>query len=59
MLNKVGENLVFGQDTTEIYILAADHVQQNLGETQAEHVAGSKQEAAAAVVARAAQLLRS
>lgn len=59
VLNKVGENLVFGQDTTEIYILAADHAQQKLGETRAEHVAGSKQEAAAAVVARAAQLLRS
>ncbi|WP_328821741.1 phosphopantothenoylcysteine decarboxylase domain-containing protein, partial [Nesterenkonia haasae] len=57
VLNQVGENLVFGQDATEIYILASDGAQQKLGENEPVHVVGNKAEAAAAVIARTARLL--
>ncbi|TLP79410.1 bifunctional phosphopantothenoylcysteine decarboxylase/phosphopantothenate--cysteine ligase CoaBC [Nesterenkonia sphaerica] len=57
VLNHVGENLVFGQDTTEIHILASEHAQRMLGEAHPLHVTGSKAQAAEAVVAQAARLL--
>ncbi|MDS2171763.1 bifunctional phosphopantothenoylcysteine decarboxylase/phosphopantothenate--cysteine ligase CoaBC [Nesterenkonia sp. CL21] len=57
VLNRVGRNLVFGQDDTEIHILASFGVQGLLGESEPVHVVGTKQEAAGAVVDRAAQLL--
>ncbi len=57
VFNRVGENLVFGQDQTEVHILASFGAQGVLGEAEPVHVTGSKQEAASAVVARAAQLL--
>lgn len=57
VLNRVGENLVFGQDDTEIHILASFGAQGVLGEAEPLHVIGTKQEAAAVVVNRAAQLL--
>jgi phosphopantothenoylcysteine decarboxylase/phosphopantothenate--cysteine ligase len=50
VLNRVGENLVFGLDETEAVILAADG-------TAPELVSGSKTALAQAVVGRAAQLL--
>lgn len=57
VLNQVGENLVFGQEETEIHILASFGAQGVLGDAEPVHVTGSKQQAAAAVVGRAAQLL--
>lgn len=57
VLNQVGENLVFGQDATEIYILASESAQQTLGQTEPGHVVGSKTQAAGAVISRTAQLL--
>ena len=57
VFNRVGEDLVFGQDQTEVHILASFGAQGVLGEAEPVHVTGSKQEAASAVVARAAQLL--
>ncbi|GAA1169381.1 bifunctional phosphopantothenoylcysteine decarboxylase/phosphopantothenate--cysteine ligase CoaBC [Nesterenkonia xinjiangensis] len=57
VLNRVGEGLVFGQDDTEIHILASFGVQGLLGEADPLHVTGSKQEAARAVVERAGELL--
>jgi phosphopantothenoylcysteine decarboxylase / phosphopantothenate---cysteine ligase len=57
VLNQVGENLVFGQDSTEVHILASAAAQQTLGETEPVHLSGSKVEAAEAVVSQAARLL--
>ena len=57
VLNQVGRDLVFGQDDTEIHILASYGVQGTLGEAEPVHVVGSKQDAARAVVARSAELL--
>lgn len=59
VLNRVGENLVFGQDSTEIHILAADSVKDRLAGQHAEHVAGTKQQAAAAVISTLSRLLGS
>lgn len=56
VLNQVGENLVFGQDTTEVHILASVRAQQRLRETQPLHVSGSKADAAEAVISQAARL---
>ncbi|WP_120004828.1 bifunctional phosphopantothenoylcysteine decarboxylase/phosphopantothenate synthase [Nesterenkonia muleiensis] len=57
VLNRVGENLVFGQDTTEIWILASEQSQQKLADEDPVHIKGSKVDAAGAVVDHAAQLL--
>lgn len=57
VLNQVGENLVFGQDTTEISILASESAQRALGEEGPVQIKGSKTDAAVAVVDQAAQLL--
>lgn len=57
VLNQVGENLVFGQDTTEISILASESAQRALGEEGPVQIKGSKADAAVAVVDQAAQLL--
>lgn len=57
VLNQVGRDLVFGQDDTEIHILASFGVQGLLGESDPVHVVGTKQQAAEAVVQRAGQLL--
>ncbi len=59
VLNRVGENLVFGQEDTEIHILASSGAQGVLAGTEPVHVTGTKRQAAAAVVDRAAQLLQS
>ena len=57
VFNRVGEDLVFGRDQTEVQILASFGAQGVLGDAEPVHVTGSKQDAASAVVARAAQLL--
>lgn len=57
VFNRVGEDLIFGQDQTEIQILASFGAQGVLGDADPVHVTGSKREAAVAVVGRAAQLL--
>ncbi|TLP99124.1 bifunctional phosphopantothenoylcysteine decarboxylase/phosphopantothenate--cysteine ligase CoaBC [Nesterenkonia salmonea] len=57
VLNRVGENLVFGLDSTEIHILASDAAQQQLQGFEPDHVIGSKREAAALVIQRLHQLL--
>lgn len=58
VLNQVGENLVFGLDTTEVHVLASAAAQVALGETDPVSLTGTKQEAAGVVIARTAQLLR-
>ncbi|RJN31148.1 bifunctional phosphopantothenoylcysteine decarboxylase/phosphopantothenate--cysteine ligase CoaBC [Nesterenkonia natronophila] len=57
VLNQVGENLVFGQDSTEVHILASEAAQRTLGSAEPVHLRGSKVEAAEAVVSQAARLL--
>ncbi|GAB3189052.1 bifunctional phosphopantothenoylcysteine decarboxylase/phosphopantothenate synthase [Nesterenkonia suensis] len=57
VLNRVGEGLVFGQDETEIHILASFGVQGLLGEAEPRHVTGTKLDAAHAVIECAGQLL--
>lgn len=57
VLNQVGENLVFGQDETEVHVLASAAAQVALGETEPVSLTGSKYEAAGVVVARTAALL--
>lgn len=57
VLNRVGEGLVFGRDSTEIHVLASFGVQGVLGDVEPAHVVGTKREAADAVVDRAARLL--
>lgn len=57
VLNRVGENLVFGQETTEIHILASAAAQQRLQDYEPGHVVGSKQEAAVSVVESVRRLL--
>ncbi|WP_150462865.1 bifunctional phosphopantothenoylcysteine decarboxylase/phosphopantothenate synthase [Nesterenkonia ebinurensis] len=59
VLNRVGENLVFGQEDTEIHILASETAQSALDQDQPVHFAGGKQEAAGVVVRSATALLSS
>lgn len=58
VLNRVGEDLVFGQDQTEIHVLASYGAQGVLGEDEPVHFSGSKEKAAAVVLGRTAQLLK-
>lgn len=57
VLNRVGTDLVFGRDDTEIHILASASAREVLGSEAPRTVAGSKSEAARAVVQTAAGLL--
>ena len=57
VLNRVGDGLVFGQESTEIHILASFGVQGVLGDVEPAHVVGTKRQAADAVVDRATRLL--
>lgn len=57
VLNQVGENLVFGQDATEIHILASEQAKQLLGDAEPIQVKGTKADAALAVVEQATELL--
>ncbi|MDO5492177.1 MAG: bifunctional phosphopantothenoylcysteine decarboxylase/phosphopantothenate--cysteine ligase CoaBC [Nesterenkonia sp.] len=57
VLNRVGTDLVFGRDETEIHILASPRVRESLGTETPQTVTGSKSEAARAVVDAAARLL--
>lgn len=57
VLNRVGENLVFGLDTTEVHILASAAAQQKLQGFEPDHVIGSKRDAANLVIERLHQLL--
>lgn len=59
VLNRVGENLVFGRDDTEIHILASESAQAVLGQDVPVHFAGGKLQAAGVVVDCAATLLSS
>ncbi|NLS10158.1 bifunctional phosphopantothenoylcysteine decarboxylase/phosphopantothenate synthase [Nesterenkonia sp. MY13] len=62
VFNRVGENLVFGQDTTEIQILASEAAKEQLAATGSEpepgvRVRGTKQQAAEAVIGCLSRLL--
>lgn len=62
VFNRVGENLVFGQDTTEIQILASEAAKAQLAATGTEvetgvRVRGTKQQAAEAVIGCLSRLL--
>jgi len=62
VFNRVGENLVFGQDTTEVQILASEAAKAQLAATGSEseigvRVRGTKAQAAEAVIGCLSRLL--
>lgn len=57
VLNRVGEGLVFGQDETEIHILASERARQLINEPENPSIRGSKEQAARLVVEQAARLI--
>ncbi|GAA1804344.1 bifunctional phosphopantothenoylcysteine decarboxylase/phosphopantothenate--cysteine ligase CoaBC [Nesterenkonia flava] len=57
VLNRVGENLVFGEDATEVHILASESARAQLKDSEVISVRGTKAQAAEAVLLQAAELL--
>ncbi|GAB3845279.1 bifunctional phosphopantothenoylcysteine decarboxylase/phosphopantothenate--cysteine ligase CoaBC [Nesterenkonia populi] len=57
VLNRVGEGLVFGQEDTEVHLIASEEAERVLGASEPQRVTGTKHQAAQAVMKQTAALL--